>query len=160
MSVMALLDRIEDRRTQRLLHDLRHQAIAARDLAQDRLSELAHSAGGLAGRAAHDVSDYGQDVAHDALEYGRRAAGDLSHYARNDGAEHAREAARYYARRAGKVATQVADYGRQEGAILAQAAAQQAMRAGRAVKSDPVPVIVGAIGLALLANLLLGRRRD
>ena len=42
---MALLDRIEDRRTQRLLHDLRHQAIAARDLAQDRLSELAHSAG-------------------------------------------------------------------------------------------------------------------
>jgi len=154
---MAWLDRIEDRRTQRLLHDLRHQALAARDLAQDRLSEFARGAGGMARHAAHDVTDYGRDTAHDAVVYGRRAANDLVH---SDGAEHAREAARYYARRAGQVATQLADYGRHEGAAIAQSAAVQAARAGRAVKADPVPVIVGAIGVALLANLLLGRRRD
>jgi len=154
---MAWLDRIEDRRTQRLLHDLRHQALAARDLAQERLSEFARDAGGIARNAAHDVADYGRDTAHGAAAYGRRTASELVH---SDGAEHAREAARYYARRAGEVATQLADYGRHEGAAVAQAAAVQAVRAGRAVKADPVPVIVGAIGVALLANLLLSRRRD
>jgi ElaB/YqjD/DUF883 family membrane-anchored ribosome-binding protein len=153
---MAWLDRIEDRRTQRLLHDLRHQALAARDLAQDRLSEFARDAGGIARHAAHDVADYGRGTAHDAAHYGRQTADDFIH---SDGAQHAREAARYYARRAGELATQLADYGRQEGAVIAQSAAAQAARAGRAVKADPVPVIVGAIGVALLVNLLLGRRR-
>ena len=55
---------------------------------------------------------------------------------------------------------QAADYARHEGAIVAKAAAQQAIRAGRAVKADPVPAIVGAVGLALLASLILGRRRS
>jgi hypothetical protein len=32
------------------------------------------------------------------------------------------------------------------------------LRTTRAVKADPVPTIVGVIGLALLANLVLGRR--
>jgi hypothetical protein len=154
---MAWLDRIEDRRTQRLLHDLRRQAVAARDLAQDRLSEFARDAGGLARHAARDVADYGRDTARDAGTYTRQAADDFVH---SDGAQHAREAARYYARRAGEIATQMADYGRHEGTAIAQAAAVRAARAGRAVKADPVPVIVGAIGVALLANLMFGRRRD
>lgn len=154
---MAWLDRIEDRRTRRLLDDLRHQAVAARDQAQDRLAALARDAGGIAGHAAHDVADYGRATARDAGAYGRRAAGEFIH---SDGAEHAREAARYYARRAGEVATQLADYGRHEGTVMAQAAAVQAARAGRAVRADPVPIVVGAIGVALLANLLLSRRRD
>jgi len=154
---MAWIDRIENRRTQRLLHDLRRQAVAARDLAQDRLSEFTRDAGGIARHTAHDVADYGRGTAVDAADYGRRTASDLVH---SDGAELAREAARYYARRAGEIATQVADYGRHEGTVVAQAAAVQAARAGRAVKADPVPVIVGAIGVALLANLVFGRRRD
>ena len=154
---MTWLNHIEDRRTQHLLDDLHHQALAARDLAQDRLSGFARDAGGVARHAAHDVADYGRGAAHDTAAYGRHAADDFVH---SDGAEHAREAARYYARRAGQVATQLADYGRHEGAILAQGAAVQAARAGRAVRADPVPVIVGAVGIALLASLLFGRRRD
>ena len=55
---------------------------------------------------------------------------------------------------------QAADYARHEGVIVAKAAARQAARAGRAVKADPVPAIVGAVGLALLANLIFGRRRS
>lgn len=55
---------------------------------------------------------------------------------------------------------QAADYARHEGAVVAQAAARQAIRAGRAVKSDPVPAIVGAVGLVLLASLFVGRRRS
>jgi hypothetical protein len=51
------------------------------------------------------------------------------------------------------------DYARQEGSLVAKAAAKQAMRAGRAVKADPVPAVVGVVGLALLASLVLGRKR-
>lgn len=52
-----------------------------------------------------------------------------------------------------------ADYVRHEGTIVAKAAAKQALRAGKAVKADPVPAIVGVVGLALLASLVLGHRR-
>ena len=55
---------------------------------------------------------------------------------------------------------QAADYARHEGAVVAQAAAKQAVRAGRAVKADPVPAIVGAVAVALLANLIFARRRS
>lgn len=54
---------------------------------------------------------------------------------------------------------EAADYLRHEGTAVAKIAAHQAARAGRAVKADPVPAIVGVVGLALLASLLLGRRR-
>jgi hypothetical protein len=54
---------------------------------------------------------------------------------------------------------EAADFVRQEGRAVARLAAHQAARAGRAVKADPVPVIVGVVGLALLARLLMGRRR-
>jgi ElaB/YqjD/DUF883 family membrane-anchored ribosome-binding protein len=52
-----------------------------------------------------------------------------------------------------------AEYLRHEGAVVARAAAHQAGRATRAVRADPVPTIVGVVGLALLASLLLSRRR-
>jgi hypothetical protein len=52
-----------------------------------------------------------------------------------------------------------ADFLNREGAAMARAALQQAGRAARAVKADPVPAIVGTVGLAMLARLVLGRRR-
>jgi ElaB/YqjD/DUF883 family membrane-anchored ribosome-binding protein len=54
---------------------------------------------------------------------------------------------------------EAADYLRHEGTAVAKVAAHQAARASRAVKADPLPVIVGAVGIALLASLVLGRRR-
>jgi hypothetical protein len=54
---------------------------------------------------------------------------------------------------------EAADYLRHEGKVVARAAAHQAARVGRAAKADPVPVIIGVVGVALLASLLLGRRR-
>jgi hypothetical protein len=51
------------------------------------------------------------------------------------------------------------DYIRHEGTVAAKAAAHQAGRASRAVKADPMPAIVGVVGLALLASLIFGRRR-
>ncbi|MEO7223622.1 MAG: hypothetical protein ABIY37_14225 [Devosia sp.] len=54
---------------------------------------------------------------------------------------------------------EAADYLRHEGTAVARAAAHQAGRATRAVKADPVPTIVGVVGLALLASLLFSRRR-
>lgn len=59
---------------------------------------------------------------------------------------------------AGRATHELADYARAEGAVLASAATREAVRAGRAIKADPVPVIVGIVGAVLLANLLLGRR--
>ena len=54
---------------------------------------------------------------------------------------------------------EAADFVRHEGTAVAKAASHQAARAGRAVRADPLPTIVGVVGLALLASLLLGRRR-
>jgi hypothetical protein len=54
---------------------------------------------------------------------------------------------------------EAADYIRHEGTAVAKAAARQASRATRAAKADPLPVIVGVVGVALLASLVLGRRR-
>ena len=133
---MPWLERLNDRQTRRLATDLRHSAVQTRDLAQEHFAGFARDAGRIANRTAHQVADYG----------------------RHEGADFARDTARHYAERAGELAGQVANYGRHEGAILAQAAATQALRVGRAAKADPVPVIVGAVGLALLASLLLGRR--
>jgi hypothetical protein len=45
-----------------------------------------------------------------------------------------------------------------EGAMLAREAARRATRLGRAVRNDPVPYIVGAIGLALIASFAFRRR--
>lgn len=54
---------------------------------------------------------------------------------------------------------EAANFIRHEGTAAAKAAARQAGRATRAAKADPLPVIVGVVGVALLASLVLGRRR-
>ena len=61
--------------------------------------------------------------------------------------------------RAGDVAGYLAEHGRHEGAAIASEAAQQAARLGRTMRRDPVPFLVGAVGLALIANLAFNRRR-
>jgi hypothetical protein len=48
---------------------------------------------------------------------------------------------------------------RREAPVFAEAAMKQAGRAARAAKADPVPVVVGAVGLLLVASLVFGRRR-
>ena len=48
---------------------------------------------------------------------------------------------------------------RHEAPIIADAALRHASRMARRAKIDPVPILVGAVGIALLANLILGRRR-
>ncbi|MGN6156960.1 MAG: hypothetical protein ACTHNL_02600 [Devosia sp.] len=165
---MSWLERLNDRNTRRLARDLGSRARSVGNLAQDHLAQFAAEAGGIAAGAAQQAADYGRErgaeIARDTLApYMRRAgklAADVADYGRNDGADIARDTVRRYAHRAGELASEAIDYGRQEGTLLAQAAAVQALRAGRAVKADPVPIIVGAVGVALFANLLFGRRRD
>jgi hypothetical protein len=48
---------------------------------------------------------------------------------------------------------------RHEGAAAAKAAVRQAGHASRAVKADPVPALVGVVGLVLFASLIFSRRR-
>jgi hypothetical protein len=48
---------------------------------------------------------------------------------------------------------------RHEAPIIADAALRQAARMARRAKRDPVPVVVGAVGVALLASLVFSRRR-
>lgn len=76
----------------------------------------------------------------------------------------AREHLQQFAHGAGEIAghatQELADYARTEGAAIAGAATQRVVRAGRAIKADPVPVIVGVVGAVLLANLLFGRRAE
>jgi hypothetical protein len=129
---MAWLDHINERDARRLARSWRGNAVQTRDVAQERLSQLVHDASSLAGEAAKELVKYG----------------------RHEGAEIAKETAH----RATEIAHQVADYGRREGAVIAQDAALRALRTGRALKADPVPIIVGAVGIALFANLILGRR--
>ena len=48
---------------------------------------------------------------------------------------------------------------KREAPVIAEAALKQASKAARAAKADPVPVVVGAVGLLLVASLVFGRRR-
>ena len=92
----------------------------------------------------------------------RRLAQQLRRNARQTGVlaqDHLQHLAHDAGTVAGQAAREVARYSRREGSVLAQAAAREAARAGRAFRADPVPMLVGAVGLALLASLVLGRRR-
>ena len=174
---MSWLERLNDRQTRRLGRQLQRNAVDAGHLAQTHVSQFARQAGGIAGRSAQQLADYGQRRAHQLADYSQNegadyvreharryaaragdVAGQLARYGRHKGSDLVRDRAQHYAHQASEVAGQLADYGRHEGAILAQAAAVRALRAGRAIKADPLPVVVGAIGVVLLANLLFGRR--
>jgi hypothetical protein len=144
---MSWLDRINEHENRRFAHMFQRNAYQRRELAKEALGHLAHEATGIVRTAAHDLADYGR---HEGAELARDTA---SHYAKRAG-----ELAGRYANRAGGLANRAIDYGRAEGAVVAREATLQALRAGRAIKADPMPVIVGAVGLALLANLILGRR--
>ncbi len=87
--------------------------------------------------------DFSRTVIENAAEAGGRAT-DMIREARH---------------RAEPALNQVMDYARHEGDMLADMVGTQMARAGRAVRADPVPAIVGAVGVALLVSLLLGRRR-
>ena len=152
---MAWLERLNDHNARRLSRDLRRNAYEAGQLAQDHLQDFAREAGSIANRTVRQVTDYGR---HDGADLVRERARHYSGLAQ-DRADELSGRARRYAHVAGDGAGQLATYGRREGEILADAAAARALRVSRAVKADPVPVIVGAIGVALVANLLFGRRR-
>jgi hypothetical protein len=152
---MPWLDRLNDRNARKIAHLLGNRAAEAGQLAQDRLQDFARDAGALAGRTANDFADYGRQHGANLLrEQARHYAGVAQGQAHDISSR-----ARRYAHAAGGVAGDLVNHGRREGAMIADAAATQATRAARAVRADPVPVIVGAIGLALFANLLFGRRR-
>lgn len=152
---MAWLDRLNDRNARRLSRDLRHNAYEAGQLAQSHLQDFARDAGAIANRTMQQVTDYGRHEGADLVRERARHYADVAQDRAQDLSGHARR----YAHLAGDVAGQLAGYGRRESELLADAVAAQANRVGRAVKADPLPVIVGAIGVALVANLLFGRRR-
>jgi hypothetical protein len=152
---MAWLDRLNDHNARRLSRDLRRSAYDAGQLAQDHLQGFAREAGAIANRTVQQVTDYGRHEGADLVRDRARHYSDLA----QDRAQDLSDRARRYAHVAGDVAGQLVTYGRREGELLADAATAQALRVSRAVKADPVPVIVGAIGIALIANLLFGRRR-
>jgi hypothetical protein len=142
---MSWLDLIDDQRARRLARHVGRTARATVGAAQEHLDTFARQA---------------EHLAEDAIQP-RRLADTVAANART-----ARRLAREHfdalAHDAGDLASdttrQLARYGRQEGAILAAAAARQVGRAKTAVKADPMPYVVGAVGLVLLTSLLRGRK--
>lgn len=86
--------------------------------------------GAQLGHSGSDARHAGQAFAHSARHFAGDAAHDFGHFARH------------------------------EGAAVARVAAKQALRAGRAVKADPMPTVVALIGVALIARLLTPSRRS
>lgn len=138
---MSWLDRIDDREARRVAKALAAGAMETRDLAQDRLTEFTRQARAIAEPRLHDAVDF---VRHEGRSAAQDRLTDLARQARAIAEPRLHEAA---------------DFVRHEGTAAAKIAAHQAVRASRAVKADPLPTIVGVVGLALLANLILGRRR-
>ena len=92
----------------------------------------------------------------------KRFARNLEHIAidRRDRTQRAAENFAHHAGEfAGRATHQFADAAIDNGALIAAEARHQALRATRAIKADPLPVLIGAVGVALLANLLFARRR-
>ena len=86
--------------------------------------------GAQLGHSSHDARHAGQAFAHSARHLASDAASEFGHFARH------------------------------EGAVVAREAARQALRAGRAVKADPMPTVVALIGVAMIARLLVPSRRS
>lgn len=78
---------------------------------------------------------------------------------RDDLAERVADAARRTRRAVEPRLAHATEVIRHDAPIVADAAVRQARRVARAAKADPVPYVVGAIGIALVASLVFGRRR-
>ncbi len=107
-----------------------------RDLAQDHLSHFAHDARALARpvlRQAMGTRDSAQDHLAEFAQQARAIAEPALHEA--------------------------VDYARHEGAIVARAAARQAVAPAAPSKPIRYRRLSGVVAVALLANLLLGRKR-
>lgn len=74
---------------------------------------------------------------------------------RQDVAGVSRAVGRYGAHAAGDIGEQLWH----QGEVVAQQLGRQAIKAGKAVRQDPMPAIVAIAGFALLMHLVLGRRR-
>ena len=144
---MPWLERLNQHDSRRLARRLQRDALDTRDFARDR-----------ARRLARDTLDSGRREAADLAYRTGDTVTRLAEQAGQSGAQLARQAAQHVAHDAAEIAGEVARLGREEGLILAEATLRQATRLGRAMRKDPLPYIVGTIGLVLIANLALKRR--
>jgi hypothetical protein len=65
----------------------------------------------------------------------------------------------HYAHDVGRAAHELADEAWQQGAVAARVLGKQALRAGKAVRNDPIPAVVAVAGLACLLSLALASGR-
>jgi hypothetical protein len=144
---MSWLERIDEREARRVAKAISAGALETRDLAEDHLTQFAKQARAIAEPRLHEAADYIKHEGSAVAKAAARQAGRATRFA-----EHARASAEPHLQDA-------VDYLRHEGTAVAKLAARQAGRATRAAKADPLPVIVGVVGVALLASLVLGRRR-
>lgn len=134
---MSWLERIDEREARRIAKAIAAGAMETRDLAEDHLSQFAKRARAIAEPRLQDAADF---VRHEGNAVAKRAA----HRARAIAEPRLHDAAGFV---------------RNEGVAVAKLAARRAGKATRAVRADPLPTIVGVVGVALLASLLFGRRR-
>ena len=65
----------------------------------------------------------------------------------------------HYAHDAGRFAHDLADEAWKQGSVAAKVLGKQALRAGKAVRKDPMPAVVAVAGFACLLSLVLASGR-
>ncbi|HWA18226.1 MAG TPA: hypothetical protein VG757_04465 [Devosia sp.] len=117
-------------------------------IAEREARRLGERAGGITAKQLdalqRQVAELGAQLGHSGSD------------ARDAGYEFARSARHI----AGSAAQEFGHLARHEGAVVARQAAKQALRAGRAVKADPMPALAALIGGAMIARLLAPSRRS
>ena len=97
------------------------------------------------------LSDHSQRQLSRQVSSLARDAGNISEHLARFSADARRDA--------GHLAHDLADEAWQQGAVAAKALGQQALRAGKALRRDPVPVAVAVVGLACFLSLVLASGR-